>query len=65
LLSELRTLLDPDGELLGECPLSDGQLEEAVRLMLISRALDVLAIKLQPVGDLHRRLWATVTPLIH
>jgi TPP-dependent pyruvate/acetoin dehydrogenase alpha subunit len=45
-------LLDSEGRLLGDCPLSAEQLEEALRLMLLSRALDELAIKLQRMNRL-------------
>jgi pyruvate dehydrogenase E1 component alpha subunit len=44
--------MDLSDELQGECPLSDEQLEEAIRLMLLSRALDQFAIKLQRLNRL-------------
>src|ERR1700722_7526789 len=39
--------LKPDGTVEGTSPMSEGQIREALRLMLQSRALDDLAIKLQ------------------
>jgi pyruvate dehydrogenase E1 component alpha subunit len=45
-------ILDPDGRLQGEPPLPDEQALEALRLMLLSRALDERAIKLQRLGRL-------------
>jgi pyruvate dehydrogenase E1 component alpha subunit len=46
------SLLDPEGGLHGEAPLGDEQVLEALRLMLLSRALDERAIKLQRLGRL-------------
>src|SRR5690349_6132444 len=45
-------ILDHDGSLRGEAPLDDAQSLEALRLMLLSRALDERAIKLQRLGRL-------------
>src|ERR1700738_4043790 len=45
-------ILDPEGGLHGEPPLSDEQTLEALRLMLLSRAFDERAIKLQRLGRL-------------
>lgn len=48
----MKMLLDPDGELLEDCPLGDAEIAEALRLMHLSRALDELAIKLQRLNRL-------------
>ena len=48
---ELR-LLDERGRLLGERPMSDEQVLEALRWMLLSKALDEFAIKLQRLNRL-------------
>ena len=45
-------MLGPDGTLSGEGPMSEGQLLAALRLMLLSRALDRFAIKLQRLNRL-------------
>jgi pyruvate dehydrogenase E1 component alpha subunit len=44
--TELR-LLDAEGTLTGPCPMTDGEVVEALRWMLLSRTFDALAIKLQ------------------
>jgi TPP-dependent pyruvate/acetoin dehydrogenase alpha subunit len=49
---EPRTLLDPEGNLVGEAPMSDEQALEGLRWMLLSRALDERAVKLQRLGRL-------------
>ena len=49
---ELLRLLDPEGRLLGDCPLTAEQLSEALELMVLSRALDEFAIKLQRMNRL-------------
>jgi pyruvate dehydrogenase E1 component alpha subunit len=46
------SVLDPEGTLHAEAPLGDEQVLEALRLMLLSRALDERAIKLQRLGRL-------------
>jgi pyruvate dehydrogenase E1 component alpha subunit len=46
------SVLDPEGTLQAEAPLGDEQVLEALRLMLLSRALDERAIKLQRLGRL-------------
>jgi pyruvate dehydrogenase E1 component alpha subunit len=46
------SVLDPEGRLHSEAPLGDEQVLEALRLMLLSRALDERAIKLQRLGRL-------------
>src|SRR5260370_38347465 len=44
-------VLDPDGTLRGPSPMNAEQIIEALRLMLLSRAIDELAIKLQRLGQ--------------
>src|SRR5260370_31959958 len=44
-------VLEPDGTLRGKSPMNAEQIIEALRLMLLSRALDELAIKLQRLGQ--------------
>jgi pyruvate dehydrogenase E1 component alpha subunit len=46
------SVLDPEGTLHAEAPLGDEQVLEGLRLMLLSRALDERAIKLQRLGRL-------------
>jgi pyruvate dehydrogenase E1 component alpha subunit len=46
------SILDTEGTLQGEAPLGDEQVLVALRLMLLSRALDERAIKLQRLGRL-------------
>ncbi|WP_338198575.1 thiamine pyrophosphate-dependent enzyme [Candidatus Nephthysia bennettiae] len=46
------SILDPEGRLHAAAPLGDEQALEALRLMLLSRALDERAIKLQRLGRL-------------
>ena len=48
----MRRLLSADGSLRGRCPMSGIQIVTALRLMLLSRAIDDLAIKLQRLGRL-------------
>lgn len=48
----MKVHLDPDGELLEDCPLSEAGIAEALGLMHLSRALDELAIKLQRLNRL-------------
>jgi len=44
-------VLEPDGTLRGKSPMKAEQIIEALRLMLLSRAIDELAIKLQRLGQ--------------
>ncbi len=44
--------LEADGTLVGACPMTAKQVRQALHLMLLSRALDDLAIKLQRLGRL-------------
>src|SRR5260370_8161427 len=44
-------VLEPDGTLRGTSPMNAEQIIEALRLMLLSRAIDELAIKLQRLGQ--------------
>lgn len=45
-------LLDPSGEISGSPPLDEAQVREALRLMLLSRVVDDLCIKLQRLNRL-------------
>jgi pyruvate dehydrogenase E1 component alpha subunit len=46
------TFLEADGTLRGHCPMTAEQIVKAMRLMLLSRALDEFAIKLQRLNQL-------------
>src|SRR5258708_38280061 len=46
------TFLEADGTLRGHCPMTAEQIVKAMRLMLLSRALDEYAIKLQRLTQL-------------
>lgn len=49
-VSDLVSMLDVDGTLRGDCPMTSEQVQEALQLMLLSRILDERLTKLQRMG---------------
>lgn len=50
LAAEFPSLLGADGSFRGDSPMNPQQIKEALRLMLQSRAIDALCIKMQRLG---------------